>query len=225
MSIIAKTTKIRIKMYNETRGLVNSTVMPQKRKMELRPSKSEELFLSLGYNRFFDLYEEIMDDDFWNKEEWYRFTKVSHIFSVYAELLTYEPFKHVLQSIKEHRPPMESEIGGPLLKFIRNILAHFPFYETWNEVWINKELINWQKEGKSIDRFLKKNYGHPEIKYRFWEPKKKKMTYMSISFPEKYEDNKIYLKDMVSEKEGVKFSLIMMNQILITQVESIEEKA
>ena len=48
---------------------------------------------------------------------------------------------------------------------------------------------------------------------------------MSINFPEKYEQNKIYLKDIVAEKDGVKFSLIMMRQILNTQVESVGEKA
>ena len=77
----------------------------------------------------------------------------------------------------------------------------------------------------TIDRFLKKYAGHEEVKYRFWEPDKKLMTYMSISFPEEYCDNKIFLKDIVAEKDGVKFSLIMMRQILNTQVESIKEKA
>jgi len=48
---------------------------------------------------------------------------------------------------------------------------------------------------------------------------------MSIRFPAEYERNKIYLKDIISEKEGVKFSFIMMRQILNTQVESIGEKA
>ena len=119
---------------------------------------------------------------------------------------------------------MESEIGGPLFKFIRNVLAHFPLFETWDEVWISKELVNWQKEGLTIDRFLKKFSGHEEVKYRFWEPEKKTMTYMSIRFPKEYEENKIYLKNIISEKEGVKFSFIMMRQILNTQVESIEGK-
>ncbi len=64
--------------------------------MDKRPTKSEELFLSLGYNRFYDLFDEVMDDEFWEKENWYRFSKVSNIFSVYAEILAYEPFKHVL---------------------------------------------------------------------------------------------------------------------------------
>jgi hypothetical protein len=193
--------------------------------MEMRPNKSEELFLSLGYNRFYDLFDEIIEDEFWEEERWYRFTKVSNLFAVYAELLTYEPFKHVLETLKVMRPPMESEIGGPLFKFVRNILAHFPVFETWDDVWISKELVNWQREGLTIDRFLKKYSGHEEIKYRFWEAEKKQMTYMSIQFPQSYEDNKIYLRDMITEKDGVKFSLIMMKKILNTQVELVGEDA
>lgn len=192
--------------------------------MELRPNKAEEFFLNLGYNRFYDLFDEVMNDDFWEKESWYRFSKVSSGFAIYTELLSYKPFGHVLEEIKKHRPPMESEIGGPLLKFVRNVLTHFPLFETWNEVWVNKKLINWQKQGQSIDRFLKKYSGHQEIKYRFWEEDKKQMTYMSIKFPEVYEENKIYLNDIISEKDGVKFSFIMMRKILNTQVESVNEK-
>jgi len=46
------------------------------------------------------------------------------------------------------------------------------------------------------------------------------MTYLSINFPKQYEDNtKIYLKDFLSEKEGIKFSFILIRQILDTQVE------
>jgi len=191
--------------------------------MEIRPTKAEELFLSLGYNKFYDLFEEVMSDDFWANDSWYRFSKVSQAFSIYAELLSYEHFKYLLETIKGKRPPMESEIGGPLFKFVRNVLAHFPLFNSWNDVWINKTLVNWQKEGLTIDRFLKKYSGHDEVKYRFWEADKKQMTYMSIRFPQKYDDNRIYLKDILSEKDGVKFSFIMMKNILNTQVESIKE--
>lgn len=193
--------------------------------MKKRPTKAEELFLSLGYNRFYDLFDEVMEDNFWDKEDWYRFSRVSNIFAVYAELLTYEPLKYVLEAIKTQHPPMEAEIGGPLFKFIRNIFAHFPIFERWNDVWVSKELVNWQKEGLTIDRFLSKYADYDEVKYRCWESDKKEMTYLSIKFPKEYNANKIYLKDMVSEKDGVKFSLVMMRQILNTQVESVEEKA
>ena len=193
--------------------------------MELRPNKAEELFLTLGYNRFYHLYDEIIDDAFWDQKNWYRFSKVSNIFSVYTELLAYEPFQYVLKEFKTTRPPMESEIAGPLFKFVRNVLAHFPVFETWNEVWISKELVNWQRKGLTIDRFLKKFSGHEAVKYRFWEPEKKKMTYMVIHFPRTYGNKKIYLKDIITEKDGVKFSLIMMRQVLNTQVESVVTKA
>jgi hypothetical protein len=59
--------------------------------------------------------------------------------------------------------------GGPLFKFVRKVLAHFPIFESWDQVWISKELVNWQKEDLTIDRFLQKFSGHAEVKYRFWE--------------------------------------------------------
>lgn len=189
----------------------------------LRPKKAEQLFLSLGYNRFYDLFEEVMRDSFWQLDAWQRFSKVFNGFSVYNELLNYEPFKYIFKAMKSQRPPMEAEIGSELFKFVRNILAHFPLFETWNDVWISKSLINWNREGQSIDRFLKKYQGNDVIKYRIWEESKKKMTYLSIAFPNEYSDRKIFLKEILEEKDGVKFSFIMMRNILNTQVEEISE--
>jgi len=191
----------------------------------LKPSGAEKLFLSLAYNRFYDLFEEVMNDSFWKLDAWQRFSKVSNVFSVYAELLNYELLKYILKAMKTQRPPMEAEIGGELFKFVRNILTHFPLFATWDDVWVNKTLINWNRKGQSIDRFLKKYQGSSEIKYRFWEEKKKQMTYLSINFPSTYSDEKIYLKNIINEKDGVKFSFIMMRKILNTQVEEISEKA
>ena len=114
---------------------------------------------------------------------------------------------------------MEAEIGSGLFKFVRNVITHLPFFESWNEVWINKSIINWYKEGQSIDRFLNKYKGRETVKYRFWEAQKKKMTYLGIDFPEKYDENiKIHLNEILSEKDGVKFSFILMKKIIDTQV-------
>ena len=50
------------------------------------------------------------------------------------------------------------------------------------------------------------------------------MTYVGINFPQQYdEDTKMFLKDILSEKEGVKFSFILMKQVLDTQVEEIRK--
>ncbi|MGE6630745.1 hypothetical protein [Bacillus sp. NPDC077027] len=190
----------------------------------LRPTKAETQFLNMSYNKFYDVYEEAVTDDFWQKDALYRFSKINTAFSIYAELLNYEPLKWVIEAIKKQRPPMEAEIGSDLFKFIRNVLAHFPYFESWNNVWVSKSIVNWNKPGLTIDKFLTKYAGRTEVKYRFWEPDKKQMTYLSINFPETYSgDAKIYLHTILSEKDGFKFSLMLMKQILDTQVEEINE--
>jgi len=192
---------------------------------KLRPSKAEKEFLNLAYNRFYDIFDEIFDDSFWGKEDRYRFSRIQDVFSVYSELLNYEPIGWVIEHLKIIRPPMESEIGGELFKFVRNVISHFPFFDRWDDVWINKQIVNWNKEGQSVDKFLLKYEGHSQVKYRFWEAEKKKMNYLSINFPSNYsEEQKVFLKDILSEKEGIKFSIILMRQILNTQVEEIKEE-
>lgn len=193
---------------------------------KLIPNKAEKEFLTLAYNRFYDLFDEIKSDDFWDKNEWYRFSKSKEIFAVYSELLNYEPIKWVTDWMKKGgRPPMEGIIGDNLFKFVRNVILHFPYFESWNSVWVNKQLVNWNKIGQSIDKFLKEYVGRKEVKYRFWENDKKKMTYLTIKFPVKYsKTGKIFLKDIISERDGIKFSIILMKRVLDTQVEEIKEK-
>lgn len=186
-------------------------------------TKAEELFLQISYNKFFDISDEIYSPDFWKQASQYRLSKISQAFSIYGEILTYEPIKGVLNWMSKYRPPMESEISSSLFKFIRNILAHFPFYDSWNEIWISKDLVNWRNQGQSIDRFLVKFSGLPDIEYRFKENSKRDFTFITISFPQKYDLEKIYLKDIIKEEEGVKFALVMMRKVLNTQIESIKE--
>jgi hypothetical protein len=188
---------------------------------EKRPSINEIELLKLAYNRFYDLYEEIMAEEFWTNNDYFRFSKIKDVFSVYAEVLNYPPISSVLEYIKTHRPPMEAEIGSEFFSFIRNLVVHFPFFTRWEDIWVNKLIVNWYKEGLSIDKFLIEYQGHPPIKYRFWEADKKKMTYLEINFPIQYSNaEKVYLKDILTEKDGVKFSLILMKQILDTQVDT-----
>lgn len=189
---------------------------------ELRPNKAEIEFLTLAYNRFYDIFDEVMCDSFWGKNEWYRFSIIKDGFTIYGELLNYPPIRWIIEHMKKTRPPLEAEIASDLFKFIRNVVIHFPFFRSWNEVWISKSIVNWHKKGLFIDRFLTKYKGRGIVKYRFWEAQKKRMTYLSINFPKKYDENtKIYLRDILSEKEGMKFSFVMMRKILDTQVEEI----
>lgn len=187
--------------------------------IELRPSEAEVIFLNLAYNKFYDIYEEVSNDTFWEKSPQYRFRKIKNAFEIYSEILNYEPIKWVIESIKEKSPSMEGELGSELFKCIRNMLAHFPFFDSWNEVWVNKSLVNWYKKGQTIDKFFVKYIGKEDIKYRIWDANNRQMSYVTISFPKEYNDNnKIYLNDILPEKEGIKFSFILMRRIIDTQV-------
>ena len=168
----------------------------------LSKNRKEYDFLNLSYNRFLDLYTEINSTNFIELSPELRFYKIKDVFGVYSELLSYKSIKDFIDEIKKHRPPMEAEISSAVLKFIRNVLVHFPFFKTWNEVYVTKKLINWTSEGKSIDKFLNKYLGHREVEYRFKYVGHKEFTYVTFSFPKEYKENKIYLKDMINEGDG-----------------------
>lgn len=186
---------------------------------EIKPNKAELKFLNLAYTKFYDLFDIIMQDDFFEKDKEIRFFYINNIISVYSELLSYEPIKYAIEVIKNKRPPMEAEISSELLKFIRNILVHFPLFSCWNEVWINSDLVHWSKKDGFIHKFLNKYVGHKEIKYRMWMDNKKKMIYVDINFPKEFASNKIYLKDIINEKQGIFFLCGIMKNVLDSQLE------
>lgn len=124
--------------------------------MEQYPNQAEIEFLTLAYNKFYDIYEEIITEDkFWEKSQVYRLNRIKNAFSIYGEVQSYEPIKWVLNYMEKSRPPMESVIAKDLFKCIRNILIHFPFFDSWDNVYVTKNLINWERPGQSIDKFLK----------------------------------------------------------------------
>jgi hypothetical protein len=185
--------------------------------MSVNPA--EQIFLGLGYNRFLDLFKEIESEAFWMRDASYRLHRIRDIFSVYAELCCYEPIKFILDKRKNGRP-VENELGERLFKFIRNLLSHFPLFENWDSVWISKQLATWEKEGQSIDKFLSEFEGREAIKYRFWDYRSGQMIYLTICFPATYTSGReIFLKDILQEREGVRFSIRLMLNILLENCE------
>jgi hypothetical protein len=185
---------------------------------DTHPTVAELAFLNLTYPRFLALFDEVMGDQFWSESDRYRFDRIVVGFAIYSELLNYKPIQLVIKRLKSSRPPMEAEIGSDLFKFVRNVVVHFPVFERWDDVWISEALVNWQRNG-TIHKFLRTYTGKPEVKFRFWDPRKKEMTYLQIRFPIRYAGvPKIFLKDMITESEGVRFCFIFMRQILWTQV-------
>lgn len=195
---------------------------------EARPNEAEKEALSLFYNRFYDLYDEIVEDSFGNNDANIRFYKLREAFSIYKELSSYQPIKEYLIWMKKGgRPYFEGIIADDLFSFIRNLLLHFPVFDTWDEVYINKNLATWSKVGQ-IDKFLSKGIegqidGKRSVKYRIWEERNQKITYFSVDFPEKYDSTNVYLKDILSEEVGMKFCMALMRKIIDTQIEDADD--
>ena len=187
--------------------------------MELKPNKSEEVFLNLAYERFHALHDEIMNDEFWEQDVKTRFCKVSSIFAVYTELSSYMPIGILLETDKLKGRSDETRAAGVIFRFLCDIFSKFPFFASWNEVWVSRMLVNWKKEGSSVDKFLQQFSGHEEVGYRHWDSNKKCIRDISLFFPQHYSDSKIYLTEFLSEKDGVMFSVTMMWQILNSQVQ------
>ncbi len=176
----------------------------------------------MAYQGFLELFDVVFQDAFWHKEPELRFVTISKGFAIYAELLHYPPIKWFNEHLRRTRPPIEAEMAEELFPFVRNIIAHFPFFNCWDEVFINRRMVNWQGKSKSIDKFLTKNEGREEASYRFWEESRRKMTYMSIRYAYRYcEGENVYLKDILNEEAGVKFAYILMRKVLSSQIEAV----
>lgn len=54
--------------------------MVKKEETTRRPNDAEKEFLTIAYNRFYDIFDEIMANSFWEKDTWYRFSKIKDAF-------------------------------------------------------------------------------------------------------------------------------------------------
>ena len=141
--------------------------------------------------------------------------------------MLYEPIKQYINNIDKVRLKSEKFIAMDLFSFIRNIMLHYPVFNTWDEIYMTKALAKWSKNIKnhSIDKFLKKCTELSELdqhpKFRIWNPKEKSFSDYEISFPDKYNsDSVIYLHSIISERTGIEFCTIMMLKILSVQIKT-----
>lgn len=190
--------------------------------VNLVPTDRHLMFLNLAYNKFLDIKELILSDSFMTLSDEYRLFKVQQLYSIYSELLRYEPLKEFKGTLKKIRPPEEAIIGYEFFDVIRHIVSHFQFYDRWNDIEYSKDLILWNGVEGSIHRYMMKYEGKTETKFRIWNDQKKEFIYVSIKYPDKYSEGKtIKLSDLINEHEGLIFSTVIMTRILMTQVKEI----
>jgi hypothetical protein len=187
---------------------------------DITPNPKEEYFLGYAYNAFWDIFDEIKCEEFWEKSDYYRLSRFKDALLIYSEILEYKPTGSFIEYLKKSRPPREGEMSSEFVLFLRNLLIHFPFFTSWDQVWFRKSLINWSTEGRSIDRFLTKFSNTEEYKCRIWDPENKSFTFVAIRFPEKYDqDEFIELKHIAEERTSIKFVMHAMFMVIVSQIE------
>ncbi len=130
-----------------------------------------------------------------------KFQLVKSIAGITSELLDSDEINEKMMEIAK-----SSEVNGDNIedkfntfKMIRNVLNHFPIFNSWDEIYISRELVNWNnpKYSQILDYFDEEK----EMSYRIylnenneWIEKKK----IDIKVPKLEQYNKIYLKDIIS---------------------------
>lgn len=130
-----------------------------------------------------------------------KYQLVKSIAGITSELLDSDEINEKMMEIAK-----SSEVNGDNIedkfntfKMIRNVLNHFPIFNSWEEIYISRELVNWNnpKYSQILDYFDEEK----EMSYRIylnenneWIEKKK----IDIKVPKLEQYNKIYLKDIIS---------------------------
>jgi hypothetical protein len=190
-------------------------------------SDKERFFLELAFRRLKTIREEICfkNSSFWQKDSYYRFARIKEAFVLFTEISSHKSIR-LFPNLYDEKflfPFLTNEV----FRFVRNVISHFPLFDSWDDVWISKSLINWNKAGQSIDKFLKNNVGKETLGYAYkeeYEDKSVFPTMVDFNFPKSYDENsKIYLKEMISEKDGIIFSIRIMVFIIEGTQKTINE--
>lgn len=63
--------------------------------LNYKPTEQDKVILNLFYNRFYDLFDEIVSDKFVKYSAAIRFSKLKEAFAIYKELLYYPPIREL----------------------------------------------------------------------------------------------------------------------------------
>lgn len=142
------------------------------------------------------IHENLRQINYYNNPNLDIIRKVSFLID---ELLSDDDMRNQFEKALIHME--NSEIKISVFSMIRNVLAHFPFYEEWNEIYLNEEILNWNNaKGKSIYKFFSENNAGKILSYDVYfklshSDKKIKHT-INITIPA-IKDG-FYMKDFIS---------------------------
>lgn len=142
-----------------------------------------------------------------------RLLYLKELFTIFEEL-------HKIEFIRSNEGKMSLQTQQTLndmkliVAFIRNVLSHFPLFNTWDDIWISQDFstaMGGTERGK-IFKFLKHNDERIPLAVR--------VTYndgtiiqANFNYPQNIKpDQIIYLKDIIDEKDGARIVLSIMHE-------------
>lgn len=178
-------------------------------------NKSEEYMVNNLANRIREImssFEDPFDLDCWANQygdSQEKYLQLKECCLLINELLSYKPINNKLldmanndTSDKDNKT--NNDIKYEMFTILRNIFIHFPNFQTWNEIYINEELLFWNSpRGSHIYRFFEKYKGKC-LKYTIynknkdteqWEQKKKVVIKVPNRVPKK---KKLFLKTFIN---------------------------
>ena len=144
------------------------------------------------------------------KSDIFSFQDIKYVSALVSELLSNRDTKKAfeLAASKSEVNGKNNEIWLECFEIVRNILTHFPWFNSWDEIYISRALLNWNNNtGKKqhIERFFDK-YANKTLEYTIyhyngsnWIPWHKS----TLKVPKLLSYKKVYLKDMISIKDYV----------------------
>jgi len=138
---------------------------------------------------------------------WYK-----EMLAVFNEFNKIEPLKAEFEDFDDNVKNMMN-----LVDFIRNVLLHFPYFSTWNDVFITKDIAKSQilpSKGGQIMKFLntaadKKSFF---LRMKYFDDDKRREARILFPIVES-DDQEVWLKDIINETNGIICVLAVMNSI------------
>jgi len=162
-------------------------------------------FVERGLNRVLEIQETLKTV----KNSEIKFFYIKELFILFAEM---EKVKFTRSYEGEQEEEIKTTVQNlkQTIAFYRNVVSHFPFYNTWSEIWISKEYTKAlqskhqleQNNFGSIYKYLAACENMTSYTYRVKLHQKDEPYIFTLRYPKNIEeDTKIYFKDMVNEDE------------------------
>ncbi|HKG08440.1 MAG TPA: hypothetical protein VKB19_18375 [Pedobacter sp.] len=152
-------------------------------------------FLELAFERFLYTKDRLQHEQ--NKAV--RLLLLKEVFSIFDEI------NAIIDVRVNFNDPQAFDSLFELVNFLRNVLLHFPLFDTWDQIFISPSIgseMMPQRKGGQIAKYLNNNLGKADVPYT--------IQFSSVTFDAsinlsaiKADPDFTFLKDIVSEKDVI----------------------